>query len=981
MRTKSPVAFMLIAAVSGLLLAGLLTGCSTGAKEKPFLETVFDEGRVIFYKGVIEGVDKHPGRVQLTAGESAKVKNLQNVYPRLYAILMNYYYRKDEPVFTALKKEGGPESMQRFRAMYLDLAAFSAGTFVRSLLTPSSHGLNFKDLIPRFKGLDAVDIVVLSSGYKARLDVPPPAEKPAVLSPEFEKQWGLDAAGFRSAHRITRGKGVRVAVLDSGIDPTHPVFTSTPWGPHFNFVGRDGFPWTPEGRPMVDYGWHGTVVSSIVASYAPEAQITVYRYNDADTMNDSPYPTIAVNLMGAAVYKAVHDGNDVINISAGSILDSEFLKQACQYAYDNNVVLVTGSQYSLGRYLGQNEDYPGQYPVNVAVTGIAKLADNRFGYWDAASPDTTTAVGAPCDPFVAYPYYSGEKDEYAAGISCATPIVASLAALIESVYPRLGTEPPGAYAAAVKKILADTANSRLVGFEGFSPDCGYGMIDAEKAVKAALELQAGRQVPPPPIRETSPAPSSPEDGAYLQGGEIFYKQLSVTLGLHPDKYRLRLPEIERLERGAEGIPGLYENVINVLFWKEGPRLLDLRGKNDDAAFREKYFGLCREAADRFVESLFTESPDAQERLRASGNLGYGRLDLVLDSLGRSSDPGRTKDILPKATAGLDTGRAFEISRFSEALKSTKGAGLKLAIIDSGCAFEDESLTKANFNRGLDFSMTDRRQPPWERETKAFTGDHGRGTFLAAIVAACAPETEIRTYKIVADPGSPFEYWPAMELAQSIYKATEEGCDIILTGAAFSRDFPFLREACQWAYYRNVIIVAPNGVSRPGGSDAAPAYPSTYNMVLAVAGVTLDKGGRPAPWLSSAGVKETIVSAPAFFVPNMLPSNAYAAGAVGGLAALVSTKVPKTGKEYPGQQVQRVVEILKKSADPGILGFRTFHPRVGYGLINAENAVGSAAQAFIQKMNQTDEHFIKRMAERAKEQEEADRKEAEAKKKK
>ncbi len=215
---------------------------------------------------------------------------------------------------------------------------------------------------------------------------------------------------------------------------------------------------------------------------------------------------------------------------------------------------------------------------------------------------------------------------------------------------------------------------------------------------------------------------------------------------------------------------------------------------------------------------------------------------------------------------------------------------------------------------------------------------------------------------------------------AICEAVGDGCDIIVTGAAFGQDFPFLWEACQWAYYRNVIIVAPNGTSRPGSGNPGPAYPAGYNMILTVAGVTLDRNGRPASWPASVPLKETIVAAPASFVPGLPPSNAQAAAAVGGLAALVSTKVPKTGKEYPGQQVQRVLEILKKSADPAILGFRTFHPSVGYGLVNAENAVGSAAEAFIKKMNQTDEHFQKRMAERAKEAEEAARKEAESKNK-
>lgn len=974
MRMKTLVAPALLAAAAALLMTGLFPSCSSGTKERPFQETVFDEGRSVFYKAVSDRLDRHPDRDRLTAEESAKARNLSNAYPRLYGILMNYYFRRDEPVFTALMKDGGPESMRRFREMYLDLADYAAGTFVQSVLSPSSHGTYFKDMIPRFKGKDTIDTVVMSAGYMAELAVPPPPDKPVTLSPEFDKQWGLDAATFRAAHRITKGKGVRVAVLDSGIDSTHPVFATSSFGAHFNFVGRDGFPWEPVGRPMVDYGWHGTVVSSIVAKYAPEAQITVYRYNDAETMNDSPFPVIATNLMGAAVYKAVHDGNDVINISAGSILAGDFIKEACQYAYENNVILVTGSAYSLGRYLGQNETYPGQYPVNVAVTGIAKLGENHYGYWDAAAPDDMTAVGAPCDPFVAYPYYSGEEDEYAPGISCATPIVASLAALVGSVYPRLGTEPPGEYAAAVKKILTSTANSRIVGFDGFSPDCGYGMIDAEKAVKAALALQAARPSQNPPAEAAAAAPSAPEDETFTRGREVFYKELGVALGLHPEKYRLRRAEIERIERGAEGVPGLYENVVNVLFWKRGPSLTVLREKGDRVAFEKEYFDLCRDAAGRFIESLFAESPAAQERLRSSGNLGRGRLDLVLESLGRNSGPGRAKDV-PAATAAIEKGPAYRITKFPEALKETKGAGLKIAIIDTGCDFEAEALKGAKLNHGLGFGMVGRHEAPWGKEEAPLSDDTGRGTILASIVAACAPEAEIRTYKIVADANSPYEYWPAMELAQSIYRATNDGCDIVLTGAVFSRDFSFLKSACQWAYYRNVVIVAPNGSPRPGISDDAPGYPCGYNMVLAVAGAAAD-----GPWPLSASSKRTLVAAPASFIPGMAPSNVCAAGAAGSLAALVSTKVPKTGKEYPGQQVQRVFEILKKSADSGILGFRTFDSRVGYGLINAENAVGAAADAFIVKMNKTDEHFAKRLAERAKQQEEAASKEAESKKK-
>ena len=77
--------------------------------------------------------------------------------------------------------------------------------------------------------------------------------------------------------------------------------------------------------------------------------------------------------------------------------------------------------------------------------------------------------------------------------------------------------------------------------------------------------------------------------------------------------------------------------------------------------------------------------------------------------------------------------------------------------------------------------------------------------------------------------------------------------------------------------------------------------------------------------------------------------------------------------------------MKKSADPKILGFATFDPKIGYGLIDAEKAVGPAVQTYIKKMTELEDYFKKRMAQRAKEAEEAAaklaaEKEASAKKK-
>ncbi len=969
-----------LAGLTCLLTAGLFTVCSHPARTESPLAAVFDEGRGTFFKTVLDAVDRHPERGRLTPPELKKIGELRNIYPRLYGLLVNYYYQKDEPRFKALMEEGSEESLSRFRTMYLDLAQFCGRLFADSLFLPSPHGSYFKDLIPRFKGKDTVDIEVMAAGYLANLDPPSPGQfKQKTLSPEFEKQWGLDAARFRDAHRLSKGRGVRVAVLDSGIDMSHPVFQNTRWGTHFNFVGRDGFPWDPAGPPMVDWGWHGTVVTSIVACYAPDVQITLYRYLDADTQNDSPFPLGVTSQMGAAIYRAVHDGNDVINISAGTSLDAPYLREACRFAYDNNVVLVTGSPYYMGRYLGGNEDYPGQYPQNISVTGVARLAENKYGYWDVAAPEPTTAVGSPDAPFVAYPTYVEEKDDYAPGISCATPIVASLVALVESVYPRLGTEPPGEYVETVRRLVTENADPRAVGFDGFSPECGYGLIDADKTVRAALRLADARRVQNPSPDGARPAAAQNGDDAFLAGGDIFYRQVKLALGLHPERDRLLPSEIEKIERGVDGLPSLYENLVNVLYSKAEARFSALREKNDLPAFRNAYNQLCREAADRFVESLFAESPRTQELLQAAPNLGRGRLDLVLSSLGRTSGSAPSASILNEANAAaVGHSRALIQGKFPEAQKTGAGKGLKLAVIDSGWGPGAGPLSDMKINHAFDFSLMGRTQPPWSGETANAGDDSGRGTLMAFLASLCAPGAEISTYRISDDPEAPYEYWPAMELAQAIARAVRDGNAIIVTGAAFSGDFPFLKEACQAAYLKNVLIIAPNGQLPAEGAEARPAYPAAYNSVIAVAGSAYDKGHRPVPWALSAASKSTSVSSPAFIGEGIPPSNAYAASASGGLAALISQQIPKSGKELPGQYVQRIAEVMQKSADPAVLGFRTFNPRIGYGLIDAEKAVGPAVQTYVKKMNELDDYFKKRMAQRAKDAEDAARKDAERK---
>jgi hypothetical protein len=153
---------------------------------------------------------------------------------------------------------------------------------------------------------------------------------------------------------------------------------------------------------------------------------------------------------------------------------------------------VSGALYSRWFKKGNTRNFPSQYDIVVAVTAAQKNPDGTYGYWDVCAAQDSNTVAAPNDIFGAFPIYVGEKDTYIPSISAAIPVVSSLFALLVSVHPQTGHEAPGQYARQLMDLVTANANPERVGFKGFSPECGYGLIDAEKTVEAALALNTKR---------------------------------------------------------------------------------------------------------------------------------------------------------------------------------------------------------------------------------------------------------------------------------------------------------------------------------------------------------------------------------------------------------------------------------------------------------------------------------------------------------
>jgi len=474
------------------------------------------------------------------------------------------------------------------------------------------------------------------------------------------------------------------------------------------------------------------------------------------------------------------------------------------------------------------------------------------------------------------------------------------------------------------------------------------------------------------------------DLIFQEGKDIFYRELKLKLAFHPQTYRLLPESIQKIHKAEQGIPFLYENLINIVYLKERPHFQALLAKRDEESiriFRREYLNLCRKTAKYFVQSLFVEEPEIDKFLLKKNNRDRSRLELVLssfDSGGRLDKSKKSEFLSNLDSFNFQPKWILEVADFYETHKVTKGKGLKIALIDSGIRADYFDLQKAKINHAFDFCLVGRKLAPWVREDVPVFDENGQGTLMASIVSACAPEAEIRIYKIGYDKTPPYSFWPAMQIAQAIYKAVYDKADIIIVGHSFSRDFKFLQEACQYAYSQNVIIVAPSGSNVRGNPEKPCSFPAHYHSTIAVVGVIPDLEGKPLCPAECFASHYNSVAAPAFIgkikdsglmfkEERSIYQNSWASAVCGSLVALISARIPKTEKELHGQYFQRIYEILTTSADPRPLGFESFTPRIGYGLIKAGISVNQGLTRYLKKMKKIEEEFKKRMKQRAEEE--------------
>ena len=354
------------------------------------LEPIFAEAKGAFFGMIGRILQKHPMKDQLGDAELARVLNGQKEIPYLFERLMVVAYQKDEPLFTQWAESGDAASLEKFRKAFVALAEEYAARFVGSLFRKTRQ-YDFEISLPHNRGKSRLDLVLQSIGFNARNDRPEiPKEQWFTnrMKPEYGSQWAIDALNVRPCWPMSKGAGVVVAVIDSGLDPYNSLFKDRTV-PGFSFQGRTTPPWSDENPPMIDWGMHGTGCSSALLAVAPDCKIMPVRVHDGDTMNDPVYDYWVFEFVAAGIYYAVHHGAQVISLSAPLPATELPLLEAAKYAYRENVPICTSagniSRIQFGLHL-EDQIFKAMKKEVILAGGVAKEGDVHQAVADHRAP-------------------------------------------------------------------------------------------------------------------------------------------------------------------------------------------------------------------------------------------------------------------------------------------------------------------------------------------------------------------------------------------------------------------------------------------------------------------------------------------------------------------------------------------------------------------------------------------------------------------
>ncbi|WP_098895475.1 S8 family serine peptidase [Streptomyces sp. t99] len=269
------------------------------------------------------------------------------------------------------------------------------------------------------------------------------AAQPAAADTQ-SKQWYLASMQAEDMWKVTTGEGVKVAVVDTGVNPSTPSLR----GQVLKGVDVTGAP----GDETDDYHGHGTTMAELIAGtgnggglkgLAPGVEIIPVRMSDADFMAKR---NTVIGDMKKAIRAAADSDARIINVSMADDFSNRETHEAVKYAESKGKLVIAG----VGNE-GHRENwrqYPAAYPEVVGVAsadraGKVSYYSQHAGTVDVASPGSD--IPSWCDnSFKSYCDGDG-------GTSAATAVTSASAALVWSLHPDWTAN-------QVLNVLLDTAS-------------------------------------------------------------------------------------------------------------------------------------------------------------------------------------------------------------------------------------------------------------------------------------------------------------------------------------------------------------------------------------------------------------------------------------------------------------------------------------------------------------------------------------------
>ncbi|MDI6860316.1 MAG: S8 family serine peptidase [Methanocellales archaeon] len=307
--------------------------------------------------------------------------------------------------------------------------------------------------------------------------------------------WGVDRIDANLVWSYNKGTGVKVAIIDTGIDYTHPDLDANYRG-GYDFVNDDA-------DPKDDNG-HGTHCAGIVVAedndigvvgVAPEASL--YAVKVLDRLGSGWLSDVI-----AGIQWSVDNDMDVVSMSLGTSTYSASLETACNNAYNAGLVLVAAAGNSGDGNPATNEySYPAAYGSVIAVgatdiNNVAPSWSNSGPYLELAAPGVRIYSTLPTYRVTLTRTYGYDYGTLS-GTSMACPHAAGVAALVMASDPTLTNTD-------VRSRLQTTADD--LGPVGWDSVYGYGLVDADEAAPGVDTI-------PPTISDITPA-----DGAFVNTG-------------------------------------------------------------------------------------------------------------------------------------------------------------------------------------------------------------------------------------------------------------------------------------------------------------------------------------------------------------------------------------------------------------------------------------------------------------------------------